>query len=49
LTQCNFIAENAFDFLRRQVEEKVQYDLVILDPPAFTKNKAAIEAALRGY
>lgn len=49
LTNCKFIAENAFDFLRRQVEEKARYDLVILDPPAFTKNKAAIEAALRGY
>jgi 23S rRNA (cytosine1962-C5)-methyltransferase len=49
LSNCRFIAENAFDFLRRQVDEKVQYDLVILDPPAFTKNKAAVEAALRGY
>lgn len=49
LTNCKFMAENAFDFLHRQVEEKAKYDLVILDPPAFTKNKAAVESALRGY
>ena len=29
--------------------EGEKFDLVILDPPAFTKNKAAVQSALRGY
>lgn len=47
--RCRFITENAFDFLRREADAGSQYDLVVLDPPAFTKNKSAVEAALRGY
>ena len=46
---CRFKVANAFDFLRDQVGRKESYDLVILDPPAFTKSKSAIEGALRGY
>ena len=34
--------------LPRGAEEE-RFDLVILDPPAFTKNKAALQSALRGY
>ena len=44
-----FQAANCFDLLREQTEAGEQYDLVILDPPAFTKNKAAVQSALRGY
>lgn len=44
-----FEAHNCFDLLRELTDENEQYDLVILDPPAFTKNKAAVESALRGY
>lgn len=47
--RCRFKTANAFDFLRDQVGKKEQYDLVILDPPAFTKSKQAIEGAIRGY
>ena len=47
--RCRFKVANAFDFLRDQVGRKESYDLVILDPPAFTKSKSAIEGALRGY
>lgn len=47
--RCRFVTENAFDFLRREADAGSEYDLVVLDPPAFTKNKAAIESALRGY
>ncbi|NLG83031.1 MAG: class I SAM-dependent rRNA methyltransferase [Firmicutes bacterium] len=47
--RCEFVAANAFDFLRAAVEEGRQYDLVILDPPAFTKSKFRVEEALRGY
>ena len=39
-------AEDAFKFME-QMEE--QYDLIILDPPAFAKHKDALKNALRGY
>ena len=45
----NFEAHNCFDLLRELTDAGTQYDLVILDPPAFTKNKAAVQSALRGY
>ena len=44
-----FEAHNCFDLLRELTDAGDQYDLVILDPPAFTKNKAAVQSALRGY
>ena len=44
-----FQAANCFDLLREQTDAGEQYDLVILDPPAFTKNKAAVQSAIRGY
>ena len=44
-----FEAHNCFDFLREQTEAGEKYDLVILDPPAFTKSRQAVESALRGY
>lgn len=40
---------DAFDYLRAAVQEGQHYGLVILDPPAFAKNKAALEGAARGY
>lgn len=46
---CNFQIANAFDVLRTLTEEKRQYDVVILDPPAFTKSRHNIEGAARGY
>ena len=45
----DFVAANAFDFLKDQCAKGEQYDVVILDPPAFTKTRAAVEAAARGY
>lgn len=39
-------AEDAFKFLDRMGD---QYDLVILDPPAFAKHRDALRNALRGY
>ena len=44
-----FTAANAFDYLKEQCAAGEQYDVVILDPPAFTKTRAAVEAASRGY
>lgn len=39
-------AEDAFKYLDRMGEE---YDLIILDPPAFAKHRGALRNALRGY
>lgn len=47
--KCQFKVANAFDFLRDQVGKKEFYDLIILDPPAFTKSKQALDGAIRGY
>ena len=49
LTNVRFEAHNCFDLLRELTDANEKFDLVILDPPAFTKNKAALQSALRGY
>jgi len=46
---CTFREGNAFDELRALEKNKEKYDLIILDPPAFTKSKRALEGAIRGY
>lgn len=47
--RVRFECANAFDYLRAHQTAKEQYDVVILDPPAFTKTRSAVEGALRGY
>jgi 23S rRNA (cytosine1962-C5)-methyltransferase len=49
ITNIQFTEANAFDFLRERDREGVSYDTIILDPPAFAKNRESLEAALRGY
>jgi len=48
-SNVTFEAHNCFDLLRELTDAGEKYDLVILDPPAFTKNKAALPSAIRGY
>ncbi len=43
------VEANAFDYLRELEHKKDRYGLVILDPPAFAKNRASVESAYRGY
>jgi 23S rRNA (cytosine1962-C5)-methyltransferase len=40
---------NAFDELRRLEREGERFDTIVLDPPAFAKNKASVPNALSGY
>lgn len=47
--KCQFIKANVFDYLKELDENKEKFDVIILDPPAFAKNMAAIEGAKRGY
>jgi len=49
LDNVTFEAHNCFDLLRELTEADEKFDVVILDPPAFTKNKAALQSAIRGY
>jgi 23S rRNA (cytosine1962-C5)-methyltransferase len=46
---CRFEAGNAFDLLKQWSKEGRQYDVVMLDPPAFTKNRETIQKAITGY
>lgn len=47
--RCKFERENVFDFLREEVTSGNVYDFIILDPPAFVKNRLKIKEALKGY
>jgi 23S rRNA (cytosine1962-C5)-methyltransferase len=47
--KIEFHCANAFDVLKRYDSEKRQFDVVILDPPTFTRTKANVNDALRGY
>ncbi len=46
---CRFHEGNVFDELRVLEKKKEKYDLIILDPPAFTKSRNALAGAVRGY
>lgn len=42
-------AANVFDLLHDLEREQARYDLIILDPPSFTKTKGKLHDAMRGY
>jgi 23S rRNA (cytosine1962-C5)-methyltransferase len=44
-----FIEANVFDLLREMDERGERFDVINLDPPAFAKNRASVEGAVRGY
>lgn len=46
---CRFEAANTFDRLREYYDRNEKFDVIVLDPPAFTKTKNAVEGAVRGY
>ena len=45
----NWINENVFDFLKNHESRGDKFDMIILDPPSFTKNKTTLAGATRGY
>jgi 23S rRNA (cytosine1962-C5)-methyltransferase len=47
--RCSFMCSNAFDTLKEWGKEGKQFDVVMLDPPAFTKSRSHINKALTGY
>jgi 23S rRNA (cytosine1962-C5)-methyltransferase len=44
-----FETANAFDVLKQWGKDGRQYDVVMLDPPAFTKSRETIQNAIKGY
>ena len=49
VTNVDFRAVNVFDALRDFESANEKFDTIILDPPAFAKNRAAVKSAVRGY
>jgi 23S rRNA (cytosine1962-C5)-methyltransferase len=53
--KCSFDTINVFDWLKTNTDVKPhervipRFDLIILDPPSFTRNRASVPDALRGY
>ncbi len=47
--RVKFICEDVFDLLPRLEKENEKYDVVILDPPAFTKSRNSVKNATKGY
>ncbi|MCL5097813.1 MAG: class I SAM-dependent rRNA methyltransferase [Candidatus Omnitrophica bacterium] len=53
--RCSFEAVNVFDWLKAQTatrpHEKLipKFDLIVLDPPSFTRSRATVPEAMRGY
>lgn len=47
--RIDFITADVLDLLPKLNEEKRSYDVVILDPPAFTKSRTATKKAIKGY
>lgn len=46
---CSFDCINAFDILKEWTKEGKQWDVVMLDPPSFTKSRSSIDNAVAGY
>jgi 23S rRNA (cytosine1962-C5)-methyltransferase len=45
----DWVEADAFQLLRNWAEAESDWDIIVVDPPAFAKSKRAIEGALRGY
>ena len=49
LDNVEFHEANVFDALREMEAAGERFDVIVLDPPAFAKNRASLKAAIRGY
>ena len=47
--RVKFICEDVFELLPSLEEQEEKYDVVILDPPAFTKSRNSVKNAVKGY
>ncbi len=44
-----FVEADAFEFLRARQADGSRYETIVLDPPAFAKNRQSLDGAVRGY
>jgi 23S rRNA (cytosine1962-C5)-methyltransferase len=49
ITNIEWKEANCFDYLKAADQEGQRFDTVVLDPPAFARQKSSRESALRGY
>jgi 23S rRNA (cytosine1962-C5)-methyltransferase len=49
LSNIEWCEANCFDFLKGADQDGQRYDTIVLDPPAFARQKSSVESALRGY
>lgn len=47
--KVDWVQQDAFQFLRGAEKAGAQYDVIVLDPPSFTRTKSGLRDALRGY
>lgn len=47
--RCRFRVGNMFDELRTYEAQRTRFDVIILDPPSFTRSKSSLAGATRGY
>jgi len=47
--KIEWMQQDVFEFLRGADKASAQYDLIVLDPPSFTRTKSGLRDALRGY
>ena len=47
--RMDFICADVFDLLPKLLEAHERFDLIVLDPPAFTKSRTTVKDATRGY
>lgn len=47
--EAEFIIQDVFDFMKAKNEAGERYDVVMIDPPAFAKNRKSVPAAIKGY
>ncbi|MBZ0198673.1 MAG: class I SAM-dependent rRNA methyltransferase [Ignavibacteriaceae bacterium] len=48
-TEAEFIHKDVFDFFDQAINKEEKYDVVMVDPPAFAKNKKSLPVAKKGY
>ena len=44
-----FLCEDVFELLPELEEKGEKFDVVVLDPPAFTKSRSSVKNAIKGY
>ena len=49
LRNAECVEADVFEFVREQVRSGSRYETIVVDPPAFAKNKASLAGAVRGY